>query len=233
MQRLLKALPIALVAAAMCPAAASAGYAIIGQTKTKLVAPSCPSTLPAGDCTIVLNWATALPSISDGIKSPTTITKPGKIVSFTVGISNLSKNKKTRQTYITDLDASYGGSPEARVTILRPVGRAAAQSYRVISESGVWNLKPFLGKVKRLQLGTGLPVVPGDVVALTVPTWAPVLPLATNPKQFAYKQARGQKCSHSDLTSNINVQSTVGEFAKYACTYGTRPQFTAGERTSS
>jgi hypothetical protein len=232
MQRLLKALPIALVAAAMVPSGASAKTIVVGQTKTKLVAPSCPSSVSAANCTIVLYWATALPSISNGIKYPTTVTTPGKITSFNLGISNLSSNAATRKTYVTDLDNEWGGNPRARVTVLRPVGNDGLLSYRVVSQSAVANLQGWLGKVKRFPLKTAMPVIKGDLVALTVPTWAPVLPLATNPSQFSYRQARGTNCSSNALTSNVNVQSFVGEFAKYGCSYGTRPQFTANETTS-
>jgi hypothetical protein len=232
MQRLLKALPIALVAAAMVPTGASAKTIVVGQTKTKLVAPSCPSSVAPANCTIVLYWATALPSISNGVKYATTVTTPGRITSYNLGISNLSSNASTRKTYITELDTKYGGNPRSILTVLRPVGNKGLLSYRVIERSAVANLQGWLGKVKKFPLKTAMPVIPGDLIALTVPTWAPVLPLATDPSQNAYLQARSTNCPANELKSNADVQSFVGEFAKYACSYGTRPQFTANETTS-
>ena len=78
---------------ALLPASASAQIIELGATKTPLVAPTCPPNVTPVQCTIVLTRATALETIRDGIAYPTTVTRPGAIVAFTVGLSRLSSNR--------------------------------------------------------------------------------------------------------------------------------------------
>ncbi len=237
MQRSLKALPLALIAAALFfPAVASAKNINVGATKTKITAPICPNdTTSAGlaNCRIVLYWATAIPSMGDKVAYPTTVTTPGKITSFTLGVSRISSNATLRKQAVQEVSTEFGGPPKVRLAVLRAVGSPGALSWRVMSQSGVWTLSNDLGRVVTLHLGTALPVVKGDVLALTVPTWAPILLYWAkgDPINFEYRVSYSNNCG-SQLPTNVNVQSTIGEFAKYGCQFNTRPEFTANEATS-
>jgi hypothetical protein len=237
-------LPSALIGAAsalaaamlLLPAAASASLVQIGQTKTPLTAPSCPKGTSAANCNIVLERTTALQSKSDGVANPTVIKHDGWIVSFTVGLSRLSGNAKTIHKLLHGLDSSYGGTPRLQLTVLKP---GAKGSYTVRAQSGQYHVIPFLGKVLTEPLSlppkfssfTALPVKRGDVLALSVPTWAPVLTYNLTAGKFAYLQSRSSDCTHA--AGSQTAQLKVGARTRYGCSYtGTRVQYSATEVTN-
>ncbi len=58
---------------------------------------------------------------------------------------------------------------------------------------------------------TALPVKAGEVIALTVPTWAPVLSYNLSTSKFSYRQSRRANCTHA--AGSQTAQRTVGEAA--------------------
>ena len=237
MQRM-KRLPllIAAVAAALAvlvPATASAEIVELGQTKTPVVAPTCPKGVALNNCSIVLARTTAVQSVSDGSVNPTRVTHAGWIVSFTVGLSQLSSNAKTVHNLLHGLDQRFGGVPQVALTVLKP---GARNTYTVAAQSGAYHLIPFLGQVLQQPLSlpprfstfTALPVRAGDVIALTVPTWAPVLSYNLDASKFGYRQSRTTNCTNP--AASETAQTKVGASTRYLCSYtGTRVQYTATE----
>jgi hypothetical protein len=228
---------VALLAAALAlPSAASAAVIQIGQTKTPLTAPACPKGTSTSSCRIVLERTTAIQTKSDGVSSPTVIKQDGWIVAFTVGLSSLSTNAKTVHSLLHGLDTAYGGVPQLALTVLKP---GANNTWTVRAQSGNYHLIPFLGQFLTEPLSlppkfsafTALPVQKGDVLALTVPTWAPILTYNLSTTQFAYAQSRSQNCD-SAATSQT-AQTKVGSSQAYGCAYtGTRVQYSATEVTN-
>jgi hypothetical protein len=216
--------------AAAAPATAEAATIELGTTKTALVAPVCPPNVSSAQCTIVLTRVTALETLRDGGAYPTKVTKAGRIVAFTVGLSNLSNSKSTQKTYIHFLDQTYGGTAQLAVTVLKPVGRHRDFRWQVVGTSNFFHVIPYLGSVVQLPLETSIEVQPGDVVALTTPTWAPVLSIDLPAKKFAYRQSRSANCNNPPSSSQAQVvpKST----GTYTCNYpGTRVEYTATEVT--
>jgi hypothetical protein len=237
-------LPPALIGAAsvlaglalLLPTAASAAVIQIGQTKTPLIAPSCPKGTSASNCNIVLERTTALQSKSDGVVNPTVIKHDGWIVAFTVGLSRLSSNAKTVHKLLHGLDSSYGGTPRLQLTVLKP---GAKGNYTVQAQSGQYHLIPFLGKVlteplslpNKFSAFTALRVKRGDVLGLTVPTWAPILTYNLTASKFSYLQSRSGDCTHA--AGSQTAQMKVGSSKRYGCSYtGTRVQYSATEVTN-
>jgi hypothetical protein len=183
MKSVVSALAATLVAAVLLPAAASAQDLQVGVTTSPVISPVCPAGLPANQCTIVLTQVTAYETLRDGIVNPTTITQSGVIASFSLGMAGTSTITASDVSY---LNKSYGGPPEAQLTILRPTGTVANPSYRVAAQSPVFKLSGTLGQVSEFPLIAPLPVVRGEIVALTVPTWAPVLSFDLDTTKFSY-----------------------------------------------
>lgn len=213
------------------PATALAAEIEVGATRTPLVAPVCPTGVSSAQCTIILTRVTALETIRDGTDYPTTVKQAGRIVAFTVGLSELSSNKATRKSYIHYLDATYGGTTRVAITVLRPVGKKKTQwRWQVVAESPIFHVQPYLGTVVQLPLEQSIEVKPGDVIALTTPTWAPVLTIDVTNKDFAYRQSRSSNCNNPPATSA--AQLTANQTASYGCDYaGTRVEYTASEVT--
>jgi len=223
----------ALAAATMALAAVPAYATIIelGATKTPLIAPTCPPKSAPVQCTIIQTRATALETIGDGIAYPTTIKRSGRIVAFTVGLSALSNSRTTRLSEIKFLDHQYGGTTQVAISVLAPVGAKKLRQWKLVAESTLFHVQPYLGEVVQLPLQTTLPVARGDVVALTTPTWVPTLSIDLSTKQFAYRQSRKSNCPHPP--SGEVAQLTVGASARYGCDYpGTRVEYSATEITT-
>jgi hypothetical protein len=228
-------LPLALLGAAMLaaalPGAADASEIVIGQTSSPLVAPSCPAGVSPSNCTIVLPQMTALETSSNGFADPTTVRQAGELVALDLGISSISSNPRTAAADVSYLDSTYGGPPEAAVTVLRPIGKRSRNLWTVAAESQPIELGSHLGQVDEFPLISELPVVPGEVIALTVPTWAPVLSIDLAGDQFAYRQSLNRDCAHTSLESD--AQMMIGLSATYGCSYsGTRVEYAAVEITS-
>jgi hypothetical protein len=225
---------LAAAVVALPASAASATMIELGATKTPLTAPACPPKVTPVQCKIVLTRATAIETVRDGLAYPTTVTKAGRIVAFTVGLSNLSSNRATRLSEIKFLDNRYRdpacacGTAQVAVTVLRPVGSKKLRQWRVVAQSTAFHVQPYLGEVVQLPLVTTLPVSPGEVVAVTSPTWAPVLSIDVPTSKFAYRQSRTANCPNPPGSSQ--AQQTIGATARYLCDYpGTRVEYSATE----
>jgi hypothetical protein len=231
MKRSLFACTAAVLVAGLIPTTVAAAVMNVGTTASPLVAPVCPPGVSQAKCTIVLTQVTALETVRDGRAYPTTISKSGQIVAVTLGVSALSTNRKTVKSDIHFLDATYGGTAQAQLTVLKRVGPKLKRRWVVAAQSADFHLQPYLGQVVQFPLSQPLPVVPGEVLALTVPTWAPVLSFDLTPSKFAYRQSRRSTCNSP--ASSSQAQITIGQSAQYGCDYtGTRVEYSATEVTS-
>ena len=59
------------------------------------------------------------------------------------------------------------------IAILCTLARLPKLTYKVIGQSPVTQLEKYFGKTAQFPLATTVAVKKGDIVALTVPTWAP------------------------------------------------------------
>ncbi len=206
------------------PAPASATIVELGATTTPLAVPTCPAGASKSQCTIILTEATALETASDRVLYPTTVTRPGRIVAYTVGMARLAKPD------IVALNAAYGGPSRLAITVLR---RGKRRFFTVEYESPILHVEPWFGHVVQFPLATSLPVKKGDVIALTTPTWAPVLSINLPAKPFQYRASRSSRCASQGTFSTQNAQLTTGDTKQYLCYYtATRVQYTATEITN-
>ncbi len=231
MKRLHLTILAAAAVGALAPATAAASVVELGATKSPLVAPTCPSGVSASACTIILTQVTALETLGDSVAYPTTVSHTGYVVAFTVGLSRLSSNITTARNDVHFLNAAYGGTSRVAITVVKPVGPSRQRRWQLVSESPLYHVQPYLGRVVQFPLTKPLLVKPRERIALTVPTWAPVLSFDLPSKQFAYRQSRSTGCK--TVASSSNAQTRVGSKTSYACNYpGTRVEYSATEITS-
>ncbi len=194
--------------------------------------PKCPGGVLAKNYGILLTRVTALPTLADGASYPTMAPKTGRIVAFTVGLSALDTNRTERRYEIQQADLSYGGTTRVQLTVLRRVGSKKDNAWKVAAQSATIHVQPYLGLVVQIPLNKTLPVRRGDAVALTSPTWLPVLVLSQDSKRFAYRQSRRAGCPVPPVQDQAQVK--VGEKTKYKCDYpGTRLAYSVTEVTST
>jgi hypothetical protein len=225
----------ALVAATgLLPAAASAKIVELGAPTNGAVGiPQCPSGVSAANCRIVLERTTAVDTVVNGVINPAKVAKAGWIVAFTVGLSNLSSNAQTELGFLKHLNSSYGGPPEVALSVLKP---GPKNKYTVVAQSGIYHVTPLLGQVLQEPMSlppsfttlTALPVLPGEVIGLSVPTWAPVLSYDLTATKYSYRQSRMRNCTNPAGSQTARI--VIGASTRYLCTYpGSRIQYSATE----
>jgi hypothetical protein len=217
--------------AAAASAEVMGGNVQLGQTTTPLVAPSCPTGVSSSNCTIILTRVTAIETVRDGVAYPTRLKKAGLITSFTVGISQLSSSPTTQASYIQYLNGAYGGPARVGITIMHQgPWKRGEWRWTALTSSPMYLVQPYLGAVVQIPLATPIAVKAGQVVALSTPTWAPVLSIDVNSKAFAYRQSRTYNCSSPPSTNQALL--TAGKIQNFGCNYpGTRLEYSAAEAT--
>lgn len=222
----------AIFAALLAFAAAPSFAAIIelGATTTPLSKPVCPAT---GGCPIILTETTAAQTVSDGTTFATMAAHAGRIVAFTVSpasvlLADIDGTPKTAtKPALPGLNATYGGASEVAITVLQ---WAPKHNYKVVAESPLFQLQPYFGHLVQFVLDQSLPIAKGQFIALTVPTWAPLLSVNLPKSQFFWRPSRSSNCLGYTVQS---AQLLAGSTAQYRCFFtGTRVEYTATEITS-
>lgn len=177
------------------------------------VRPSCP------DRCAVITRTTALPVNINGNRYPTTVRADGRVVAVTLQLGSLTERQ------IRFLNRQYGGTPRVQLTVLSQTARQKRKRfYTATAQSEVIRVTPFLGRTVQFPFRETLEVRRGDFVALTVPTWAPVLAVDLD-RTNGWRASRPGRCG--DFLT-MTAQLIVGDEAQYKCLYQTaRPTFSA------
>jgi hypothetical protein len=198
------ALPLAL---ALLPAAGSAAADLehlgLADSSTSL-SPSCP----AAPCQVV-TATTGFQAAITGRHNTMVVRRPGHVTSWSIALASPTP---AQVAYFTRL---AHGPARAGLVILH---QGAAYRFRVLDASPLLALAPFFGRTATFSLARPLPVKPGDVVALTVPTWAPALAVALDPAT-GWRASRGHGACDDLLRPT--AQTAKGALAKYQCVYRT------------
>ena len=195
---------VSLALPAVAPAKLSE-VGVIGVTNPVTVA-SCP----ASPC-LAVSRTTGFQVKVATVRNPMGVPRSGTIVAWTITLG------KPNATQVKFFNANEGGPSEAGISIVRAV-RNAKLTYKLIAQSPMVKLEPYFGKTAQFALETTIPVKKGDVVALTVPSWAPALALGFgNDTSWRASRPKGGCTS----TSSQTTQTTVGSSTQYYCLYQT------------
>jgi hypothetical protein len=201
---LLATLALALVLPAAAPATLSE-IGLIGATSPVTV-PSCPSS----PC-LAVSRTTGFQVRVGASRNLLSVPRAGTIVAWTIALG------KPTATQIKFFNTNEGGESEAGIAVLRPQKKPNL-AYKLVSSSPPVKLTPYFGKTAQFPLETTLPVKKGDVVALSVPSWAPALALGFgNDTSWRASRARTQCTS----TSAQSTHTAVGSAVQYYCLYQT------------
>jgi hypothetical protein len=178
---------------------------IIGATTPETV-PSCPAT-PCLAVSRTTGFQVKVGSATNILSAP----RSGTIVAWTISLG------KPNATQIKFFNTNEGGPSVAGIAVLR-AQKKPNLTYKLISQSPLVKLEPYFGKTAQFPLETTLQVKKGDVIALTVPSWAPALALGfANTTSW---RASRPKASCSS-TSAQTAHTTVGSNVQYICLYRT------------
>ena len=198
------------VAAASALAIPSVALAVL-TTLTSPVDPtalaSCPGTA-AVPCTVV-SRTTALQVKVGATRDPLRVRTEGRVVGWQITLS-LPLPSQTKY-----FDATEGGTARAAIAVVR---NESGLGFRLIAESPMIHLEPYFGKTVTFALASSIPVVPGDQIALDVPTWAPALELRAGARTAWRASRAATQCAN--VTAET-AQSVPGSVAQYSCIYRT------------
>jgi hypothetical protein len=198
----------ALLAALIFAAPASARIIEIGVAPTE-ASPTCPSS----PCLAVSRTTGYQTKVVDD-RNTFVVPRAGRIVAWTVSLGN----PDARQ--IDFFDSNYGAA-SARLSVLR---RGERLYSRVVGQTPVQQLAPYFGQQVQFPLETSIEVKRGQIIALTVPTWAPALTqlLADGSAWRASRPKNG-----CDDTDSQTAQSRTGQLTQYRCLYRARLTYSA------
>ena len=154
---------MALVCAA-APSAASARIVEVGQAPTEAV-PTCP----ASPCLAVSRTTGYQAKVVDS-RAHYVIPANGRIENATIRLG--APNKRQIKFFEDNC-----GKASAGLSVIR---RGERLFGRVIAQSPVYQLSDYFGQTVQFPLDRALKVEKGNVIGLTVPSWAPALTTLTD-----------------------------------------------------
>lgn len=200
------ALLIAVVASAGATTAESTTV-VLGSTAS-MPDPSCPES----PCQAIGSVTGFQVSTSQG-SLPFRVPRDGKVKSWTLTLSQPTSSQRSF------FNGFFGTPPEARLAILRRVPGTNPPRYNLRSQGAIKVLSPYLGQT--VKFGASLPVQQGDIVGLTVPTWASAFAQGQSSND-AWRASRASgKCVNATDVRQGEPQQKVGTRATYGCRYST------------
>ena len=189
------------------PAAAPASLTEIGvlPPTTPATVPSCPT-----HC-LAVSRTTGFQVKVQTSHNPLSAPRNGTIVAWAVSLG------KPSAAQIKYFNTNEGGAAEAGIAILRPL-RKPHLTYKLIAQSPTVKLEPYFGESAQFPLETTIPVKKGDVIGLTVPTWAPALALGFGNDTSWRASRQKSQCTE---TSSQTTDTLVGSAVTYYCLYQT------------
>jgi hypothetical protein len=172
-------------------------------------APTCPTS----PC-LAISRTTGYQTMVGDKKGPYRAPAGGRIVAWTIALGNPNEQQ------VAFFDDAFGPA-KAGLTVLRR-GKKKLQRFNV-ARSGFQRLAPYFGQVVQFPLHRTFHVRKGDIIALTVPTWAPALsPLLSDGSAWLASRPRGG-CDDTDTqTAHTEPGPT-----RYRCKYAARLTYSA------
>jgi hypothetical protein len=204
-----KLLPATMAAACLLlPAApASARIIDIGKTATENE-PSCP-----GNPCLAVSRTTGYQARVGDTRKLFVAPANGRIVAWTVTLGE--PGRKQRAFF----EKNYGGAASAGITVWRP-GEKRKLLGRATGASPLEKLRPFFGETVQFPLDRSIPVRRGNQVALSVPTWAPVLAVGLG-SDASWRASRPTEPENKCQDTQTQTVHRVGTVTEYRCLYRT------------
>jgi hypothetical protein len=200
------AIVVALVASAGA-ASNSHTTVVLGSTATA-PDPSCPET-PCQAIGSVTGF-----QVSNGqVSLPFSVPRNGTVKSWTLSLAQPTNSQRSF------FNGFFGTPPEARLAILRRIPGTNPPRYNLRRQGSIHVLSPYLGQTVRFS--ASLPVEKGDIIGISVPTWAPAFAQGLSASN-AWRASREEgKCVNSNDVRQGEPQMKVGKRATYGCRYTT------------
>lgn len=174
--------------------------------------PSCPESCQA------VGRTTGFQTTIGATKSPFVVPYRGRVVAWSIKLS------APRENQIDFFKDFYGGEPQARLAVLKPIQKqikVGHQVYKLKSQSPLEDLSGFLGATTTFTLQTPLRVKPGQVLGLSIPTWAPAFAVGQAGNTAWRASRKKDKCDNATDIQAGTAHEAVGQERLYGCQYTT------------
>ncbi|MGN6258196.1 MAG: hypothetical protein ACTHN3_10675 [Solirubrobacterales bacterium] len=180
---------------------------ILGNTATE-PDPSCPD-LPCQAVGSVTGF-----QVDNGqTRLPFLVPHDGTIKAWTLTLAQPTNSQRTF------FNGFFGTPPEARLAILHRVPGTQPPRYALRRQGSIKVLSPYLGQT--VKFGANLAVEKGDIVGLTVPTWAPAFAQNLSADNVWRASREPEACKNSTDIRQGEPQMKVGTRVTYGCKYTT------------
>jgi hypothetical protein len=220
---------VAVTAAAWPGAAGSAPARVVVLGRTDAAPPaSCPGKI-VNDVEVVPcrveGHVTGFQAIAGGVPRPFEAPFDGKIVAWSITLSRPSRKEGGTDSAKTTDEVGFfneflGKPSKARIGVLRPVVRPKGPPrYTLVRQSPLQVLNPYFGRTAIFALEHPLTVLRGQVVALTIPTWAPMFAFNIGEGNTWRGSRKPKHCSSKADIQGGHPQQGVGKTKPYGCYY--------------
>src|SRR5215217_1596094 len=204
-------LTAALAACAALAPSASARIVELGSVADE-VELNCPAS---GDilCVAAVRMTGYQGRSSGGPKNPYYIRRDGHLVGFTVRLS------KPTAEEVNFFNTNFGSPSTARISVLRRGDtRKTRLDHRLIRQSERFRLEPYFGSKPTFVFDEPIPVKKGNWIAITVPTWAPLLATPVASANWWRSSRSKDKCDTSGSVPQFAMED-LREVNQFGCTY--------------
>jgi hypothetical protein len=214
----------ALVAAAWPGAADSAPARVVVLGRTDAAPPpSCPGKIVNNVEVVpcrVEGHVTGFQAIAGGVPRPYEAPFDGKIVAWSITLSRPSRIDSAKTTDEVGFFNDFLGKPsQARIGVLRPIEDSKPPKYVLVRQSPLQVLNRYFGSTVVFALDHPLTILRGHVVALTVPTWAPMFAFNVSDDDTWRGSRLPEHCSSKEDIQNGHPHQGVGKTKTYGCYY--------------
>jgi hypothetical protein len=195
---------------------------VLGQTAETPPA-SCPgkivNNVEITPCRVE-GHVTGFQAIADGVVKPYEAPFEGKIVAWSITLAKPSTKETDTTTNEVGFFNEFLGQPsEARIGVLRPVEGSNPPKYTLVRQSPLEILNPYFGTTPVFALEHPLTVLKGQVVALTIPTWAPMFAFNVSAENTWRGSRLPEHCASKEDIQGGHPQQGVGKAKTYGCYY--------------
>jgi len=195
---------------------------VLGQTAETPPA-SCPAEIvnnvPITECKVE-GHVSGFQAIAGGVARPYEAPFEGKVVAWSITLSKPSTvESPTTSNEVGFFDEFLGRPSEARIGILRPVEGSKPPQYTLVRQSPLEVLNPYFGSTPVFALDHPLTVLQGQVVALTIPTWAPMFAINVDDDNTWRGSRLPEHCASKEDIQGGHPQQGVGKTKTYGCYY--------------
>jgi hypothetical protein len=205
---------------ASLPQAASARVIELGATGD--AAPlNCPGTTD-NPCVAAVRMTGFQGRAAGGPKNPYYIRRDGHLVALTVQLAKPSTEE------VNFFESNFGSPSMARISVLRRgETRKTRLNFRLINQSERITLDPYFGSKPTFVFDRPVPVKKGNWIALTVPTWAPLLAPHLDRANW-WRSSRSKGSCEPPKSLRQFAMEDLRQVNVFGCTYhGARLLYTA------